>query len=204
MRDCMGCRTAMFGKTRLGKSNVIKLIAQGMINATKETRNVGQLIFDINGEYANDSDQDNVSLRSANPDRCEVYALTKRPQTESKELKLNFYEEPSRCKSILGTFLDNDGKKSNYITAFSSVELTSFDEIEKIEEFREKNHAIRKIQIYWSILYAAGYSLDDDGARFQVSVYAPCADQPDRLGDDRFVHPAFSLYLHEHAAPLTE
>lgn len=161
MKDFMGCRTAMFGKTRLGKSNVVKLIAQGMIDATKETRNVGQLIFDINGEYANDSDQDNVSLRSANPNRCEVYALTKRPRTQSKELKLNFYEEPSSCKPILGTFLDNDGKKSNYITAFSSVELISFDEIRKIEEVREKNHAIRKIQIYWSILYAAGYTSNE-------------------------------------------
>ena len=60
MRDFMGCRTAMFGKTRLGKSNVVKLIAQGMLDATATTNNVGQLIFDINGEYANDSDQDNV------------------------------------------------------------------------------------------------------------------------------------------------
>lgn len=161
MRDFMGCRTAMFGKTRLGKSNVVKLIAQGMIDATKETRNVGQLIFDINGEYANDSDQDDVSLRSANPSRCEVYALTKRPQTESKELKLNFYEEPSSCKAILGTFLENDGKKSNYITAFRSVELSSFKEIGQMEDFREKSHAIRKIQIYWSILHTAGYSANE-------------------------------------------
>lgn len=172
MRDFMGCRTAMFGKTRLGKSNVVKLIAQGMIDATKESRNVGQLIFDINGEYANDSDQDNVSLRSANPKRCEVYALTKRPQTESKELKLNFYEEPSSCKSILGTFLDNDGKKSNYITAFSSVELTSFDDIGKIEEVREKNHAIRKNQIYWSILHVAGYSANESALKKIKEMYS--------------------------------
>ena len=34
MRDFRGCRTAMFGKTRLGKSNVVKLIAQGMLDAT--------------------------------------------------------------------------------------------------------------------------------------------------------------------------
>lgn len=108
MRDFMGCRTAMFGKTRLGKSNVVKLIAQGMIDATKESRNVGQLIFDINGEYANDSDQDNVSLRSANSSRCEVYALTQRTGTPSKLLKLNFYEKPSSCKDILGTFLSKE------------------------------------------------------------------------------------------------
>ena len=38
MKDFMGYRTAMFGKTRLGKSNVVKLIAQGMIDATAETK----------------------------------------------------------------------------------------------------------------------------------------------------------------------
>lgn len=172
MRDFMGCRTAMFGKTRLGKSNVVKLIAQGMIDATKEARNVGQLIFDINGEYANDSDQDNVSLRSANPDRCEVYALTKRPQTKSKELRLNFYEEPRSCKPILGTFLENDGKKSNYITAFSSVELCSFEEIGQMEAFNEKNHAIRKIQIYWSILYAAGFDSNESAIKKIKEMYS--------------------------------
>ncbi|MDD2302573.1 MAG: DUF87 domain-containing protein, partial [Eubacteriales bacterium] len=53
--DFMGCRTAMFGKTRLGKSNVVKLIAQSLIETQP---NVGQLIFDINGEYANDNPQD--------------------------------------------------------------------------------------------------------------------------------------------------
>ena len=35
MRDFMGSRTAMFGKTQLGKSNVVKLIAKGMLEATR-------------------------------------------------------------------------------------------------------------------------------------------------------------------------
>src|SRR5713101_1729336 len=47
--DFMGTRTAMFGKTRLGKSNVVKLIAQSLLETTRQIRNVGQLIFDING-----------------------------------------------------------------------------------------------------------------------------------------------------------
>jgi hypothetical protein len=69
--DFMGCRTAMFGKTRLGKSNVVKLIVQSLIETTAKTHNVGQLIFDINGEYANDNPQDDsFSIRSAYPDRC--------------------------------------------------------------------------------------------------------------------------------------
>jgi hypothetical protein len=76
MKDFKGCRTAMFGKTRLGKSNVVKLIAKGMLEATAADNSVGQLIFDINGEYANDNPQDgNKSLRSSNQSRCEVYVL---------------------------------------------------------------------------------------------------------------------------------
>ena len=96
-RDFMGARTAMFGKTRLGKSNVVKVIAQSILETTKQSKNVGQLIFDINGEYANDNPQDgNVSLASAYKDQCEVYALTPKTSTPSHPLKLDFYEHP-RC-----------------------------------------------------------------------------------------------------------
>ncbi len=35
-KDFMGARTAMFGKTRLGKSNVVKLIAQSLIDNTSD------------------------------------------------------------------------------------------------------------------------------------------------------------------------
>src|SRR4029077_874468 len=40
MADFKGCETAMFGKTRLGKSNVVKLIAQGMLESTSDTKSV--------------------------------------------------------------------------------------------------------------------------------------------------------------------
>ena len=93
--DFRGFRTAMFGKTRLGKSNVVKILAQSIIETTNEDKSIGQLIFDINGEYANDNPQDgNLSLRSAYNKRCKVYALTPRPETESEPLRLNFYEQP--------------------------------------------------------------------------------------------------------------
>ncbi|WP_288567565.1 DUF87 domain-containing protein [uncultured Treponema sp.] len=163
MKDFMGCRTAMFGKTRLGKSNVVKLIAQNMIDATKETHNVGQLIFDINGEYANDNPQDNnSSIYSANKDVCEVYALTKREGTPSKELKLNFYEQFDTCKTIIGRFLDQAGQKANYVNAFASVELPSLEEIKGME-IGDQIRAIRKVQIYWAILKEAGFKADETG-----------------------------------------
>lgn len=161
MKDFKGCRTAMFGKTRLGKSNVVKLIAQGMLEATKSDNGVGQIIFDINGEYANDNPQDgNKSIRSAYEQRCQVYALVTRTGTPSKPLRLNFYEQPESCIEILASMLDQDNKSSNYIRSFSSVKLPSIESIASLQE-GEKTRPIRKIQMYWAILKKAGFSADE-------------------------------------------
>ena len=165
MQDFKGCRTAMFGKTRLGKSNVVKLIAQGMLEATKSENTVGQLIFDINGEYANDNPQDdNTSIRSAYADRCQVFALTLRKETPSKPLRLNFYEQPNSCIEILASMLQQDNKLSNYIRSFASVKLPAIEDIGGLPE-GEKPRPIRKIQMYWAILHKAGFSADESRLR---------------------------------------
>jgi hypothetical protein len=163
VKDFTGCRTAMFGKTRLGKSNVVKLIAQGVLEATKDgTQNVGQLIFDINGEYANDNPQDgNKSIRSAYADRCHVYALTKRPNTPSKPLRLNFYEQPDSCIEILGSMLKQDSKTSSiYVNSFANVRLPSITSIASLPP-ADRARPIRKIQMYWAVLKKAGFSADE-------------------------------------------
>jgi len=165
MNDFKGCRTAMFGKTRLGKSNVVKLIAQGMLEATNADRSVGQIIFDINGEYSNDNPQDgNRSIRSAYEKRCQVYALTERPNTPSKPLRLNFYEQPESCIRILGSMLAQDGKKSNYIVSFSNVTLPSIEDISALSD-GDRTRPIRKIQMYWAILHKAGFRADEKRLR---------------------------------------
>lgn len=160
-KDFMGCRTAMFGKTRLGKSNVVKLIAQSLIETTKDTNNVGQLIFDINGEYANDNPQDdNLSIAGAYPNKCIVYALTKKDKTPSKPLKLDFYEHPESSHKIIATLLREAGRNSVYIERFLSVDIPS---LEKLSELNpgERNRAERKILIYWAILNKAGFVADE-------------------------------------------
>lgn len=155
--DLKGCRTAMFGKTRLGKSNVVKLIAQGILEATKIDKSVGQLIFDINGEYANDNPQDNdCSIRSAYADRTEVYALTKRAETPSKPLRLNFYERPESCIGVIKSLLEKDSRNSDYIRSFANVELPSIESILSLPQ-EKRDRSIRKIQIYWAILHKAGF-----------------------------------------------
>ncbi|HXF62501.1 MAG TPA: DUF87 domain-containing protein [Caldilineaceae bacterium] len=163
VQDFMGTRTALFGKTRLGKSNVVKLIAQSIIEATATSRNVGQLIFDINGEYANDNPQDgSKSLRSAYPDRCQVYALSQKKYTPSRPLKLNFYEQPDSAHRIIRSLLNQDGKLSSvYVNSFANAELPSLSEVKKMPSGGDQIRAIRKIQFFWAILKKAGYPVDE-------------------------------------------
>lgn len=157
MKDFKGCRTAMFGKTRLGKSNVVKLLAKAMLDATARDNSVGQLIFDINGEYANDNPQDgNRSLRSAYESRCQVYALTSRPGTPSRPLRLNFYELPSECHEVLGSLLEQDNQKANYVRSFASAKLPKLEDLDDMD-ISQKSRAVRKVQMYWAILNKAGF-----------------------------------------------
>ena len=64
--DMIAQRTALFGMTRSGKSNSTKIIAAAIfkLRAESDGQRVGQLIFDPNGEYANDNPQDQGCLRN--------------------------------------------------------------------------------------------------------------------------------------------
>ncbi|MBA7565913.1 hypothetical protein ES708_07599 [subsurface metagenome] len=191
--DFMGCRTAMFGKTRLGKSNVVKLITQSLIETTTDTKNVGQLIFDINGEYANDNPQDdNLSIRSAYPDRCTVYALNQKPSTPSILLRLNFYEDTSSSKQVLNSLIRQSGRGlSDYVKNFLSVELPDIDVIEAIPDSRinDRIRTIRRLQYYWALLYKAQFHVDEGRLKQKI----PSA------GNTRGFNPGFSADLRDDA-----
>ncbi len=196
MQDFKGCRTAMFGKTRLGKSNVVKLIAQAMLDATVRDNSVGQLIFDLNGEYANDNPQDeNRSLRSANDARCQVYALTERKDTPSRPLRLNFYEQPESTLGILGGMLAQDNRASGYVASFSSVNLPDIPSTTALSR-GEQTRPVRKILLYWAILRKAGYDADESRLRATglrvpgVGAFDPHFATDMRLAAYRAVRPA--------------
>ena len=191
--DFLGCRTAMFGKTRLGKSNVVKLIAQSILETTKDSKNVGQLIFDINGEYANNNPQDdNYSLRSAYQDQCVVYALNQKPGTPSELLKLNFYEDASSSKQVLNSLIRQSGRNiSDYLNAFLSVELPELDNIDSLP-INDKIRAIRRLQYYWALLKKAQYTVDEAALRKVI----PSA------GNTRGFNPGFSSGLRDAAYQL--
>lgn len=169
-KDFMGTRTAMFGKTRLGKSNIVKLIAQSLIETTANTKNVGQIIFDITGEYANDNPQDdNFSLASAYSQRCFVYALTEKKGTPSKPLKLNFYEQPDRSHRILSKQLELEGRRSIYVKAFSGCDVPSLEDLQDAP-FEKKLRIKRRILMYWAILKKGGFSINENELKRNVKM----------------------------------
>lgn len=157
----------MFGKTRTGKSNIVKIIAESVILTTRRalteddprTHTVGQVIFDINGEYANDNPQDeSASLATAHADDCQVYAITPKANTPSRPLKLDFYAHPDISHRILAKFIrEQDRHLPDYVSSFLSVEVPSFEDIERMEDWGDQNRARRKILMYWAILHRAGY-----------------------------------------------
>lgn len=60
--DFLARRTAVLGMTRTGKSNTVKtMVAAVSLAATKAQVRIGQVIFDMNGEYANANKQDDGS-----------------------------------------------------------------------------------------------------------------------------------------------
>ncbi len=60
--DFLARRTAVLGMTRTGKSNTVKtMVAAVALAATRANVPIGQIIFDMNGEYANANRQDDGS-----------------------------------------------------------------------------------------------------------------------------------------------
>lgn len=103
--DFIAQRTALFGMTRTGKSNTTKTIAKALFELRSEDGGVrvGQLIFDPNGEYANDNPQDQGCLRNLQYEKSEyeghvqTYGSHEHPHDPERNItKFNFYgaQEP--------------------------------------------------------------------------------------------------------------
>ena len=94
--DMLARRTALFGMSRSGKSNTIKTLSSAIFDLRKidpRKGRIGQLIFDVNGEYANDNPQDEGCLRNIDQTDVVTYGLFKHPKYDENRrlIKLNFF-----------------------------------------------------------------------------------------------------------------
>ena len=103
--DIMKRRTVYLGMSRSGKSNGLKIFAEAVYrlrDSIGEHCRVGQLIFDINGEYAQDNPQDGKALHRVHEslgrerkDEVATYGLIV-PDWDKKRkvMRLNFFGKP--------------------------------------------------------------------------------------------------------------
>lgn len=158
--DFLGKRTALFGMTRTGKSNTVKKLIQatdgvtnsGMVIDGKQVRPAGQIIFDVNGEYANDNQQDEgTALYQLFPDKVTRYSIEQKEGF--KVMKLNFYRDIAEGFHLIQNHLKDDG--SIYTRNFLNVPWDTPDDQDRSATTRYQ----RQAACYQAILYQAGFDL---------------------------------------------
>lgn len=173
--DFLGKRTALFGMTRTGKSNTVKKIIQstvkisakakplenaadsanGMQDPLDEKGNpvfaVGQIIFDINGEYANPNMQDEgTAIYEMYQNQTIRYSTNEKPGF--KVMKVNFYKDVNAGMGMIRGHLQNES--GDYVKGFLAID---FDMPEK-DDFSGKTRFDRKVAAYKCMLYAAKFN----------------------------------------------
>lgn len=178
-KDFLGKRTALFGMTRTGKSNTVKKVIEATVEISskaKETltnkpidiktasqnldpftegggpkHSVGQIIFDINGEYANPNMQDEGTAIYELYDKDVIrYSVLEKPNF--KVLKVNFYKDYLSGFELVKSFLSQTS--GDYISSFTAVEL---NQPEDMTDVSAKTRWERKHAAYLATLYNAGF-----------------------------------------------
>ncbi len=151
--DFLARRTAVLGMTRTGKSNMIKQTVSVVKEISSEhNMKIGQLIFDINGEYANANKQDSGSISTIFKDECVKYRVK---VTEGFEPLLNnFYEQLQEGLYTIRDLIKETRKDGSAdIDTFISMSLEKPDETEHGEITRWKV----KTELYKTLLKKSGY-----------------------------------------------
>lgn len=153
--DFLARRTAVLGMTRTGKSNMIKQTISVVKNiADNCDLPIGQLVFDINGEYANANKQDNGSISDIYAEGCERYRMI--PTEGFSHLLNNFYSELQEGLTVLGELIKENKKDGSAdIDTFLGMSLEQPDPIEEPGEYKRWEV---KISLYKTLLKRAGYS----------------------------------------------
>jgi len=173
--DFLCNRTALFGKTRMGKSNTIKVILDTMLR--KET-NLGQIVFDLSGEYTYPDPQTGGSLYLTYRDKCIRYSLN--PRTPERErmagarppnmLRINFYKQIALGHYIISALFDSKhSRRPDYMSAFFAWEPVDEDAAtETYPDEGDRTRYLRALSMYKAFLQEAGFA---GGDRLRVRLH---------------------------------
>ena len=169
--DLLEQKTALFGMTRMGKSNTTKIIAKSVFDLRFDSKAplcIGQIIFDPDGEYANENVQDennalkNVwkSHRSGNQEDVVTYGILPHENDPHRKLMLlNFYDEAmlQTGKEIVDSVFVNE--TSQYIRNFVQVKFEKPTQAASDEYYADLTRHKRRVLAYRTLLKKAGFSV---------------------------------------------
>ncbi len=166
--DFVGKRTALFGMTRTGKSNTVKKILESVKDLSdtdvkidgQPLMPVGQIIFDINGEYANPNQQDEgTAIYEMFEKETTRYSLLEKEGFEV--MKLNFYRDLEAGFGLIQSFLAEE--TGDYVKSFLSINLGETDAGDKSAQVRRA----RVVAAYKAVLHRAGFQSDEKKIKFE-------------------------------------
>ena len=174
--DLLSQKSALFGMTRTGKSNTTKIIAKSVYELRYPTKSedkalrIGQIVFDPNGEYANENAQDkdkndnpealkNIWKINKDANKAEevvTYGITKHPNDPDRILMLlNFYtnENLQIGKEIIDNLFADDSVI--YMKNFQQVAFEAPDPGDRSALTRHN----RRVLAYRAVLARAGFDV---------------------------------------------
>jgi hypothetical protein len=168
--DFVANRTALFGKTRMGKSNTIKVILDTMLR-TKER--IGQVVYDLSGEYTYPDKQTGSSIYLEHRHKCSRYSMN--PRTPDMDiqagaappdvLRADFFNQVELGHSLLRSLypLSEPGKVPDYIQPVLSWEPVDPGEKranikERFPDLGDRTRYERALTLYFCILKEAGFN----------------------------------------------
>ena len=161
IEDFIAMKTAIFGMTRLGKSNTMKTLATAIFQHSQETsQSIGQLLFDPAGEYANVNVQDQTALAQIGTDYVTIFRFGASGQEAGvRPLSTNFFADQTIdvTWSIISAYLSQGSHRtSGYVISFLAANVIG---PERQEDDRSAwNRARRRRTVLYATLLKANFA----------------------------------------------
>jgi DNA helicase HerA-like ATPase len=170
--DFLARRTAVFGMTRSGKSNTIKHLVSAVKRVADETHvPIGQLLFDLRGEYASanvqDRDDADAAASLATAFAEEVVRYRTRPTPGFEVILNNFFEQIPEGLAIIREVVREEANASAIdVQTFLQMSL---EEPDASDVGLHRRWEVKKA-LYASLLARAGFgALPGYRVRFQAN-----------------------------------